>query len=39
MAMASRKSLWLAALALAFSASAGAGHAGESDRAHADRVQ
>ncbi|MBZ9892361.1 thioredoxin family protein [Mesorhizobium sp. BR1-1-3] len=39
MAMASRKSLWLAALALAFSASAGAGHAGESDRAQTDRVQ
>ncbi|MDF3152740.1 thioredoxin family protein [Mesorhizobium sp. XAP10] len=39
MAMASRKSLWLAALALAFSASAGAGHAGESDRAQTDRVR
>lgn len=39
MAMASRKSLWLAALALAFSAFAGAGHAGGSDQIQAGKPQ
>ncbi|MER8748206.1 thioredoxin family protein [Mesorhizobium sp. M1050] len=37
MAMASRKSLWLAALALAFSAFAGAGRADESERPQIER--
>ncbi|QPC90080.1 thioredoxin family protein [Mesorhizobium sp. INR15] len=37
MIMASRKSLWPAALALAFTAFAGASHAGESDRAQASK--
>lgn len=37
MTMASRKSLWLAALALAFSAFAGTGQAGELDKPQSDR--
>ncbi|MCZ8544093.1 thioredoxin family protein [Mesorhizobium qingshengii] len=37
MAMASRKSLWLAAFALAFSAFAGTGQAGELDKPQSDR--
>ncbi|MCA0011761.1 thioredoxin family protein [Mesorhizobium sp. B292B1B] len=39
MVMASRRSLWLAAFALAFSAFAGAGHAGESGKLPADKLQ
>ncbi|TGV73872.1 DUF1223 domain-containing protein, partial [Mesorhizobium sp. M00.F.Ca.ET.158.01.1.1] len=39
MVMASRRSLWLAAFALAFPAFAGAGHAGETERAQADKPQ
>ncbi|TPM35302.1 thioredoxin family protein [Mesorhizobium sp. B2-3-5] len=39
MVMAWRRSLWLAAFALAFSAFAGAGHAGEPERVQAEKSQ